>query len=431
MSKLRILASGCLLVAIGAMTMGYAAEAEDLVLQHVRTVPDVAKLADVYKKSHPDAKDFDKSPEYWSWVAAAVLDNGDFSWSEQEARKKYYTYWVAALDGKCPDSDDFQIALAQVHYGVESDRDKYAERLDALFKKGQKEGDWKRILHWVKAYKNNWQKKQEYTAMIDYNSAGIEGIGQLVEVLTTELNEHYLAKRAFKKIAEGIPFDKLSNDEVRQLISIAAGKLEDTATAGMLAGKLKLDGTSEEDKLKLAREFLKLDAAMGEAIYAKLKDQGAAKMELLDHYQKEGNTTKALALVGELSGIEKYAKEMSIRYAEMLHASERYGEAIEAYKKANRPPDTLWKIVDCHIAMEDMEKAVAQLREIETKHKDMGKKAVYRIACLYTEAEDKKMAFHLWKEVVEKYPFSKEADRARTELESIPPREPEEIILDL
>ncbi|MDP6523075.1 MAG: hypothetical protein QGI24_00630 [Kiritimatiellia bacterium] len=430
MRKHRVVTVVCLLVTLGVMTIGYAEDAEEIILKHVRTVPDIAKLAEVYKKSNPDAKDLDKSPEYWSWVAAAVLDNGDFAWSEQEARKKYYTYWVGILDGKCPDSDDFQIALAKVHYGVESDRDKYAERLDALFKKNQKEGDWKRILRWVKAYKNNWQKKQEYTAMIDYKSAGIEGIAQLVEVLTTELNEHYLAKRAFKKICETVPFEKLSNDEVRQLISIAAGKLEDTSTAGMLAGKLKLDTTSEEEKLKLAREFLKLDASMGEAIYAKLKDQGAAKMELLDYHQKEGNTTKALALVGELAKIDKYAKEMSLRYAQMLQASERYGEAIEAYKEANRPPDTLWNIVDCHLAMEDLEKAVAQLREIETNHKDLGKKAVYRIACLYTDAEDKKMAFHLWKEIIEKFPFSKEADRGRTELESIPPREPEEIILD-
>jgi len=402
--------------------------------QHVRTAPDEAKLREFYRKIEKDAPEQPETTvEYWVWVSQCVLDNGGFGYYEREAREKYYKYWLGVLEGKFPDSDDYQIALAKLQYGADRDRTKLAERLDAQFEKGREKGDWRRVLKWVRAYKGNWTKSQEYAAMLDFETAGIDGIAEAMDVLCNEQKESYVAKSTFKKFVESAPFEKLSNDEIRKLISVAQGTLEDGATARSLVEKLHFDQMEEPAKLALAREYLEVDVATARQIYNQLEDQESAKLELFEHCVKSGDTSEAISLAGELAEIEKYAEKFALKKAELLEAAKRYSEAIAAYRQCGSEPAYLWRIVECHLALDQQEEAIEQLRAIATAHKDQAPKAVYRIAGLYGDADEKEKQVAALREIVKEYPASDEADKAEQELGEmgIPPALPAPSSLDL
>jgi len=403
-----------------------------VVRQYVRTEPDEAKLREFYKKIQPAADDApddpSKSPAYWKWVREGIQANGEFSWSERDQRKTYFESWAAIMEGKFPESDEFQIGLASIRYGADRDRDKWAERLDEQFKKHQQEGDWNRIIEFVRAYKGNWTKIKEYAAMLDYKTSGIEGISQLLDVLCNEQQENYLAKRRFQEFCENLPFDELSNDDVEKLILLAHEVLGDSTAAKGLAEKLNFDGLSDADKLKLARKLLKMDGAIAEPVYASLSDQLAGKLELLEHYEKSDDVAGALRIIDELAGVEKYAAKARAKKAELLRSSQRYSEAIEAYKLVDNPPDNLWQIVECCVAIDDLEKAVEQLEEIESGYEDQAAKAAYRIACLYRDAEETQKHAAALRKVIDKYAGTAEAAQAEKEQEllGVPPAMPDD-----
>jgi tetratricopeptide (TPR) repeat protein len=217
-----------------------------------------------------------------------------------------------------------------------------------------------------------------------------------------------------------------------KLIMLAYDKLEDGTTARTIADKLKFDKISEPEKLKLARDFLKKDPELGEKIYSQLEDVAAGKMELFKHYLAEGNTTKAIALAGELRKLDKYAEEMSFQYPKLLIADKQYAEATKALKLLKNSVEIQWQIAECCILMNDIDQAAAELRVIIKKYKQDALKAAIKIATLYTEADNKKEAYLAWKDVLDLTPhFSKEAQMARAALNTLPPAMPEEIPLHL
>jgi len=393
--------------------------AKAIIREHVRTKPDEAKLRELYKTTHNVKDDPAGTEAYWVWVQQAVVDNGNFSWTEREEGKKYFEFWLAKMKGKFADSDDFQIGLANLHYRADRDREKFAQRLDEQYKKNLKPGDWKRTLKWIKAYRGNWTKTREYAAKLDFETAGIEGVTALMDLLCNEMQESYLAKSTFQKYCEKAPFDKLSNEQIQELITLSLETLKDTSTAKTLAAKLHLDKMSEEKKLQLARDFLKLDVGMAEAVYDQLKDATAGKLELFEHCSKSGDFDKALSLADELSKVEKYAKQFSLKKAEMLQANKRYTEAITAYQALSDDVVYQWRIVECHLALEQIEEAIEQLRKIEKGVEEEAPKAAYRIACIYREAEEKEKCVATLRKLVDDYPGAAEADKAEKELDEM------------
>ncbi|NQU22119.1 MAG: tetratricopeptide repeat protein [Candidatus Nealsonbacteria bacterium] len=399
-----------------------------VVRQHVRIEPDEAKLRQFYKKIRAVQRDPGEDPAYWQWVQQGVLANGSFTWSEKEQGKAYFESWVGTMEGKFPNSDDFQIGMAALRYEVDRDKDKLAESLDKQFEKFQKEGDWKRVLKWVRAYKGNWTKTREYVGKITFATSGVEGVTHLLDLLCKEQQESYLAKSAFQKYCESVPFAETSNEDIHKLILLAHEVLEDRTTAGSLAGKLKLDGMPDAARLQLARKLLKLDGVIAEQVYNRLEDKHAGQMELLEHYYQTGDVARALPIADALASVEKYARGVQTKKAELLFKNQRYSEAIAAYQQAADPPSTLWQIVACHEAMEDVDKAVLQLQEIERGFKDQASKAAYRIACLYRDAEEKQKYIASLRDLIKKYPNSAEADKAEEEKDElgVPPAMPAE-----
>jgi TolA-binding protein len=121
-----------------------------------------------------------------------------------------------------------------------------------------------------------------------------------------------------------------------------------------------------------------------------------------------------------------------LKKAKLLEAAKRYGEAVTAYRQCGEDPAFLWRIVECYAALERTDQAIEQLRAIESGHQSHAARAVYRIAGLYGEAEEKEKQLAVLREIVKKYPTSDEADAAEQELGEmgIPPALPELSPLD-
>jgi len=400
-----------------------------VVKQHVRIEPDEGKLRGFYQELEEEAGERpEQSAAYWDWVVDQVLEHGRFGYTEKEERREYYEFWVGVIKGGAPESEDLEIAVAKLQYGADRDRDKLAERLDALFEQGRQDGDFRRILKWIRAYKGNWSKTREYASKLDYATTGIDGIGPAMDVLCNQLDESYLARFAFRKFCEGVPFEEISNEEIGKLIAIAQDTLEDNSTAKNLVEKLHFEKMSEAEKLALARSFLGVDGDIVLQVYAQLDDPGTGLLELFAHYTKSGDTSGAIAVAGQLAELEEYAEQFSKKRAELLFAAGRYPEAAEALKKCGDGPDVLWKIVECYLAADRPEQAIEQLRTIVAKYPGQAAKAKYSIAGVYEQAEQKEKQVTMLREIVRQHPGSSEAEQAERELGDlgIPPSLPEE-----
>jgi len=420
---------------------------EVIIRQLVRTSPDEAKLREFYKEMKtfedtpqavPDNLDEDKV--YWTRVLEYMWKNGEFSWSEREQRKEYFDYWIGVMENKFPEWDDFQIDLATARYRADRDREKWTARLDEQFQKRHKKGDWARVLKWVKVYKNQWSKIREYAVKVDYESSGVEGISQLMNLLCNELQHRYLAKEAFRKYCESLDYDKLSAEDIHKLMLMVCDTVQDRKAAKTLLEKMKFEGMSDEKKLELAGKLAELDEDLTKEVYAHLEDTNRAKAELLAYYARNHDLTKGLPLAEELAKVEEYAKDALWSKAELLEWDKQYAKAIDAFKAAGKSPEGLWRIVDCLLGQDDTAKAMAQLREIESRFKDQAAKAAMRIAHLHRDADAKKEYIAALRSLVEKYPGSPEAATAGTELKEagekvitpvVKPKQEEEDILEL
>lgn len=401
-----------------------AARARKGILKYyVKTAPDESKLREIYRhRTDTPATDPAKSADYWLWLMNVVEDNGDFGWSEKDRRKKYYAHWIDAVGNRFPDSDDFQIALAHLHYGADRDRDALAERLDKRFTAGDTK-DPERVFKWIAAYRKNTTKMREYIEMITYETAGVEGIARLVALLYEDLGSTYTAKNTFRNICKTLPYEKLSNDDITKLITVAAVTLKDDRRAQKLAAHLDLDALSEKQKRALAREFLEIDGAVAADIYAALEDTNAGKIELFDYYLKNGDTTGAIAVAGELEEVPAHAAEYGRKRAELLVAAERYAEAAESYRKAGATLPLMRLAVTYHVKAGQTERAVEQLREIEKTFENEAAAAAYRIACLYRDAENETKQAAALRHVIRNYRGTPEARKAGVELARIDPLE--------
>ena len=140
-------------------------------------------------------------------------------------------------------------------------------------------------------------------------------------------------------------------------------------------------------------------------------------MELLRYYQWRHNAVKGLPVAAEAIKVPATAKEAYWIKAELLQYSGKFPEAISAYQAADNPPQNLWRIVDCQLALKQRDQALKQLREIENFFQDQAPAAALKIAYLYRE--DRKQFIAFLRGVLKKYPKSSQSSTAHLELEAL------------
>jgi len=367
-----------------------------VIYHHIRRHANEKKLRDFYVRAgtfeHAARKapdDLDKDRLYWQRVYERVWSFGSFNNLQADAKKKYYKYWADRIEGRFPEWDTYQIHVANLRYAHEEDRTKWGARLDAQFEKYQKEGDWNRIMQWIKLYTAFPQKVDQY----------------------------------FRKIK----VDKMTNAEIQRLAFLFYDQVRNKELGRNLVGRLRYDEMKDSEHAGLARSLWNRDTELVEPSISRMEEQEWANMETLEfffwgkehHRLTAAQLKRCHPLAVEMTKVDRYAKRAWWIKAEFHRWDGQYEEAIAAYRMADNPSRNLWMIVDCFLALRKPKPAIVQLKEIETFFKNESSIAALRIAHVYRDAGDKPKYVSSLRGVLKKYPESGQSSSAHQELESM------------
>lgn len=361
---------------------------QQVIAFYIRTQPDEAKLRAFYREvagfgERPERleADLDNSRRYWGHVLQAVRLHGRFDNPQAALRDRYYQTWAAALDGRFADWDHYQIELANFKLVVERDPAQWIARLDAQFERGQKPGDYARIVRWIALFAQHKAKVMDYYA----------------------------------KLA----FEKMANADIRELMRILYERVNDAKLARNLVGKLRLGEMPDAEKSDLARYLAARDPDLVRDICMSFDDKELGQMELLRFYHGRKDAALGIPVADQLLRSARFAKDALWLKAQLLHATRQFPQAIAVYQQCDNPPDNLWAIADCYAKQDQLERAVAQLREIEAFFKPHAPEAALRIANLYREAGKAPQHIAALRMVLKKYPESAQSSTAHHELERL------------
>jgi len=255
------------------------------------------------------------------------------------------------MRGRFPQWDDYQIDVANFTLANDGDVAKWVRTLDQQFRRHQRPGDYDRVLRWMRLFRDHKARWMEYYKLLD--------------------------------------FSKMSNRQIRDLMSFLYDDVHDEAMARNAFEKLRLDEMSD------------------------------AQAELLRFYHWARDTKDGVAVADELAKVPRFAREAHFKKGQLLAWAKRYREAIAAFQRADNPPDNLWAIADCYARMGRLAEAVRQLREVEAFFKDHAPEAALRIARLYKSAGKDKLYVAALRAVMKKYPKSRQSSEAHQHLERL------------
>jgi tetratricopeptide (TPR) repeat protein len=131
------------------------------------------------------------------------------------------------------------------------------------------------------------------------------------------------------------------------------------------------------------------------------------------------DTKNGLPLADQLVGSPRFATDSLYKKGEMLEWSNKYAEAIVAYRQVNDQPNNLWRIASCYEKMGQVDKAITQLQEVENFFKDFSGQAALKIAKVYKRNNLQEKSIAAFRRVLIKYPQTPQSADAHTELESM------------
>jgi tetratricopeptide (TPR) repeat protein len=319
--------------------------------------------------------------DYWYAVHALVGRHGRFPPEKDDARSQYYRYWSGLLDGKSPEDDGYQLALAGYHRIWEKDDRKWFERVDRQFQRNFKPGDFGRVIRWMNIYSSIKSKVQEYYGKLD--------------------------------------FAQMKNPQIETVMLFMYDTLKDADLGLNVFHKLRCDVMDDGDKERLARYFFGRDEHVVKDLVAAMSDKTRQKLVLLDYFLAQKDYKAALALADELALLPDYAK-MALRCkAGIFEALQEWNKAIMMYRMLDEPPGTLYSIVNCLLKMGKLDEAVGQLREIESFFKDQSSSAAYRIARVFRDFGQQPKYVAQLRYIMKSYPKSRESSSAHIELEKL------------
>jgi TolA-binding protein len=322
-------------------------------------------------------------PAYWAFIRYRIRHQYGPSLQADAPRQKFHRYWSDAMEGKCPDNDDFQIDYIDFRFIEENDLTRRAKRLDAQFEKYQKPGDYARIVRWLGLYKGNKAKLNEYYSKLDLAKMSQPGVEQLVFALLNQ-QEYAMALNAFDKLL----FQNMT-DAARENFS---RRLWEYVRAGFSVTAMERIANSFTDK-----------------------DYGA--MTLLRYYAWIQNAKDGIPIGERLKSNPKFSTEALTIMGTLYVASRQYEKAISCYQQAENPPDTSFKIADCYNRLGKLDAAVSTLREVENFFAKVAPPAAMTIAGYYNQAGLTNKYIAELRAVMKKYRGSSESSTAHEELE--------------
>ena len=352
---------------------------------YVRTSPNEPKLRKLYAEARVlrngakvTEEQLAASFDYWDKLRGKVEQYGHFGEDQAELRRNFYTYWAGQLEGKSPDRDDYQVAVAGFRRMADGDVSAWTGRLDRQFARG-KQDDFGRIVKWIGLFGGQKPKVAEY-------------YGKLV-------------------------FEKMTHAEIAALIRALFDRVGDAKMARNAFGKLNLAKMPDSEKAALARYLWEKDFELGRDLCMSMQSKDRGRHELLLYYHGQRDAKNGLPLADHLIGVPEYASDALWKKAELLEHERKHAEAILVYQRITDAPANLWRIAGCYEKMGKVDKAVGQLAEVEGFFEAYRAQAAIRIAYVYKRAKMEEHCIAAFRRVLTKYPDTKESSDAHDQLE--------------
>lgn len=363
---------------------------------HVRVQPNESELRKFYEEVRgfgskpekvPAGEDLLGDGKYWGHVRSNVWRHGRFEDDQDSRAKQYFAYWAKQLEGRFPKDDGYQLDLAGYRLRATGDKAAWIKAVDAQYKVNAKPDDFGRVIRWIRIYRYEKAKVDEYYQKLE--------------------------------------FSKMKYDQIRDLVNVAFGELKNPELGMRVFKQIRLGELDDPQLVALARSMWSRSGEAVERVCAQIDDNELGKMEMLRFYAdpKLGDPEKGIALAEECVGFPDYANEAYWLKATMHQKQKQFPEAIAAYQ-SYRPEDegdpaNLFAIADCYFAMGKLNAAVQQLEEVEMFFEKHASSAALKIAVLYqrSKLEDKYIA--KLRVVLSKYPDSSQSRDAHHRLEKM------------
>ncbi|MFN4872334.1 MAG: tetratricopeptide repeat protein [Akkermansiaceae bacterium] len=367
-----------------------AAAARGSVLFHyaVRS-PNHEKLKEFYVAASGfdgQGRSTDKPEEdgrYWGAVFNTILDTR----IETAIREKACAYWTAKLGERFTDNDELRRLYCEANLVHEKKADLWRGRLEKQF--ALKPATMERLMQWCGYLRSDPKFRAEFFAK---NSKGIIASlkpNEMMSMMAGLSHPHEMHEEA-KVVMRAIRTDGMTDEELKRYAMLCANYQ-----------------TEEEVMRHLAR----------------IKDKLFATKARFDYYFARSHRNapfmeKALAEIPELSKSPQYSDGLTWTKATLLQNLGRHEEAIEAFRAANKQPDSTFEITNCLVALKQYPQAIQTVSELESVGGSVASSASWRVADIYRISGDKAKEVSQLRTVLRRYPKTKESAAAHDRLES-------------
>lgn len=325
----------------------------------------------------------EEDARYWWYVLSTVIDTK----IETAIREKACAYWTAKLGERFTDNDELRRLYCEANLVHEKKADLWRGRLEKQF--ALKPATMERLMQWCGYLRSDPKFRAEFFAK---NSKGIIASlkpNEMMSMMAGLSHPHEMHEEA-KVVMRAIRTDGMTDEELKHYAMLCANYQ-----------------TEEEVMRHLAR----------------IKDKLFATKARFDYYLARSHRNapfmeKALAEIPELSKSPQYSDGLTWTKATLLQNLGRHEEAIEAFRAANKQPDSTFEITNCLVALKQYPQAIQTVSELESVGGSIASSASWRVADIYRISGDKAKEVSQLRTVLRRYPKTKESAAAHDRLES-------------
>jgi tetratricopeptide (TPR) repeat protein len=367
-----------------------AKAAREAVIRHyVTRSPDHEKLKEFYIAAsgfNGEGRDTGKPEEdarYWTTVFQTALDKND----DAAIREKSCAYWTAKLGDRFTDNDDLRRLWCDTTLVHEKDPAGWQARMEKQF--ALKPATIDRVLQWCEYLKSAPAIRSEFFAKHSKPLLASLKAPDLMELMT-RLHHPLQMHEEAQLVMRTIRTDGMTDEELKRFALLAANY------------------QPEEEVLRHL---------------ARIKDKLFATKARFDYYISRSHRNppymeKALAEIPELLKSPQFADGLTWTKATLLQGLGRHEEAIEAFRAANKQPDSTWEIAQCLRAMKQFDLAISTISELESLGGPIASRASLEVANIHLSAGDKAKEVGQLRTVLRRYPKTGESAAAHDRLEA-------------
>ena len=400
-----------------------AKDARNSVIYHyVCRNPNHDKLKEFYRETngfhsrHAKGANPEEETTYWR----VVMDRALGMRGEEEEKKNVCRYWAGKFGDAFPKDDGLRMKLFRLKLVYEEDMEAWAARMNKQF--ASKEVTLKRVIDWVDHFQRDLKRQLEFAKK--HGAPLIKQADVNHQVALLRRMHHKVRGEFYAKYIRPTVSGLKQDEKIKMMHSLRRPLgLHDEAKS--ILRTINVRGMSDEEVRDLgffAAHYLPEEDVL--RYFGKIKDKLYAAKTRFDYYNGrrrhgKGFREKALAEIPALQKSTKYAgQDLMWAKATLLRELGRHEEAIQAYKAANKQPDSTWAITNCLIAMKQYGQAIKTVRGLESVGGNTAAKACFKVADIYRKAGNKGKEVDQLRLVLRRYPKSGQSSKAHQRLEN-------------